>query len=106
MPYKFKIGMYVNELRLPLGDAIATAKEMGADYPWFTNLDEGGHVGKMSDAEADKIAELYEKHDAKMMQLSAGSPFKFIDLVEVSANSIEEHPTLSLIHISEPTRPY
>tara|TARA_B100001750_G_scaffold238365_1_gene244761 strand:+ start:2230 stop:3144 length:915 start_codon:yes stop_codon:yes gene_type:complete len=93
MPYKFKIGMYVNELRLPLGDAIATAKEMGADYPWFTNLDEGGHVGKMSDAEADKIAELYEKHDAKMMQLSAGSPFKFIDLVEVSANSIEEHPT-------------
>jgi len=92
MSYEFKLGMFINELRLPLDEALATVKEMGVEYPWFSNLIDGRHVGEMSDAEADEVASLYEKHGLKMMQLSAGSPFKFVDLVEVTEESLADHP--------------
>ena len=33
--YRFKLGMYLPELRLPFDEALAQAKDIGAEYVWF-----------------------------------------------------------------------
>ena len=43
--------MFLNELQLPFDDALATAKDIGAEYVWFDSLGEGPEIADMSDAQ-------------------------------------------------------
>src|SRR5690349_5585752 len=90
--YRFKLGMYLGELDLPFDEALAKAREIGAEYVWFNQLKGETPVGRMSDAESDRLAERVKRHDLKVFLLNAGNPFKEIHLTDLSAKAPEEHP--------------
>ena len=50
--YRFKLGMYLPELRLPFDEALAKAKDIGAEYVWFNSLPDEPAIAEMSDAES------------------------------------------------------
>ena len=53
--YRFKLGMYLPELRLPFDEALAKAKDIGAEYVWFNSLPDEPPIAEMSDAEIDRM---------------------------------------------------
>ena len=55
-PYRFSTAMFINELQMPLDEALPTAKDIGVDYVWFASLPGRPPVAEMSDAELDEIA--------------------------------------------------
>ena len=91
-PYRFKIGMFLNELKLPFDDALATASDIGVEYVWFTNLADMPPVADFSDAQVDKIGEAVARHGFKLLLISAASPFKFIHLTDLEPESLAENP--------------
>ena len=91
-PYRFKLGMYLPELDLPFDQELAKAKEIGAEYVWFTRLKGETDLGKMSDAEADRMAQRVERHGLKIFLLGAGNPFKQIHLTDLAIDTLEAQP--------------
>ena len=91
-PYRFKIGMCLNELELPWEDALATAKEIGVEYVWFNELVDRPAVADLSDSEVDEIGETVAGHDLKLLLIGAANPFKFIHLTDLATESLPEHP--------------
>jgi sugar phosphate isomerase/epimerase len=89
--YRFKLGMYLGELDLPFDESLAKAKEIGAEYVWFNRLPGETPIGRMSDAEADRMADRVRRHGLKIFLLNAGNPFKEIHLTELSAKSPTDH---------------
>ena len=85
--YRFKLGMFLNELRLPFDEALATARDIGAEYVWFSRLPEGPEIADMSDGELDSMAERVAEHDLKLHLISASNPFKQIHLTDIDADS-------------------
>ena len=55
--YSFKLGMYLPELRLPFDEALAKAKDIGAEYVWFNSLPDEPPIAEMTDAEIDRMGE-------------------------------------------------
>lgn len=90
-PHKFKIGVFLNELQLPLDQGLAEAKSLGVEYVWFSQLPGRPPIAELSDAEIDEIGKKIDEHGLKHMIISAGSPFKFVDLTTVSVESLEDH---------------
>ncbi len=90
--YRFKLGMYLGELDMPFDESLAKAKEIGAESVWFNQLKGETPIGKMTDAEADRMAERVARHGLKIFLLNAGNPFKEIHLTEFSVQTIDEHP--------------
>ncbi len=90
--YRFKLGMYLPELHLPFDDALATAKEIGAEYVWFNRLLNEPPIAQMSDIEVDRMAERVVRHNLKLFLISAGNPFKQIHLSNLSLETMGEHP--------------
>ena len=86
-PYRFKLGMFLNELRLPLDEALATAKDIGVEYVWFSRIPGGPEIADMSDRQVDELAEKVEKNGLSLFLISASSPFKGIHLTEMDADS-------------------
>ena len=82
----------MNELELPLDEALEAAKDIGVDYVWFTELRDRPQVAEMTDAEVDKLAEKIAAHGLEQMLISAGSPFKFTHLTDLDADGLPEHP--------------
>ncbi len=89
--YKFRTAMFINELQMPLEEALATAKDIGVEYVWFTALPGRPPVAEMSDAELDGIARQVDDNGLRLMMISAASPFKFIHLTDLEADSLAEH---------------
>ena len=85
--YRFELGMFLDELRLPFDDALTTARAIGADYVWFLNGPNGTEVAEMGDAEIDGIAERVAERDLRLLLISASSPFKQLHLTDVDAAS-------------------
>jgi len=90
--YRFKIGMYLPELQLPFDQALDKCKQIGAEYIWFNQLAGETDVGRMSDAEADRMAERVARRNLKIFLLNAGNPFKEIHLTDLDRKTMDEHP--------------
>ena len=88
--HKFKTGMFLNELQLPLDEGLAVAKDLGVEYVWFSSLVDRPPIAEMSDDEIDEIGKKIEARGLKHMIVSAGSPFKSIDLTTLSVDSFED----------------
>ena len=87
--YRFKLGMFLNELQLPFDEALAVASEIGAEYVWFAQLPDEPPIAEITDDAVDRIAERVAEHDLKLFLVSAASPFKQIHLTEIDADSPE-----------------
>ena len=90
--YRFKLGMYLPELRLPFDEALAKAKEIGAEYVWFNSLSDEPPIAEMSDAEVDRMGDRVVRHGLNIFLLSAGNPFKQIHLTDLSLETMPDHP--------------
>ena len=88
--HKFKTGMFLNELQLPLDEGLAVAKDLGVEYVWFSSLVDRPPIAEMSDDEIEEIGKKIEARGLKHMIVSAGSPFKSIDLTTLSVDSFED----------------
>jgi sugar phosphate isomerase/epimerase len=84
--------MYLGELDLPFDESLAKAREIGAESVWFNVLKGETPIGKMTDAEADRMAERVARHGLTIFLFNAGNPFKEIHLTEFSLQTIDEHP--------------
>ncbi len=89
--HTFKLGIFLNEVQLPLDQGLEEANELGVDFVWFTGLPEMPPVADLSDSEADDIQRRVEAAGLEQMKVSAGSPFKFVDLTEVTVDTLEDH---------------
>ena len=90
--YRFKLGMRLNELGTPFDAALASAKEIGAEYVWFDQLPGEPAIAEMSDTDVDRMGERVARHGLKPFMISAGSPFKFIHLTDLDPESLLGHP--------------
>ena len=89
--HTFRLGMFLNELRLPLEEGLDLAQELGIDYVWFGNVMGRPPVAELSDDEIDAIGESITGRGLKLMVAAAGNPFKMIDLTTVTADALEQH---------------
>ena len=89
--HRFEIGMYLDELQLPMDQALATASEIGAEYLWFTGLKGMPPIADFSDANVDKLGEGLARNGLKLLFVCAGSPFKEVHLAELEAGKLMEH---------------
>ena len=92
MTYQFKPGMFLNELRMPFDDALATAKDIGVEYVWFDHLLDEAELADMTDAQIDDMAGRVERHGLKISLIAPRSPFKQIHLTDMSTDSAEDNP--------------
>ena len=90
--YRFKLGMYLPELRLPFDEALAKAKAIGAEYVWFNNLPDEPPIAEMSDAEIDRMGERVAQHGLEIFLIGASNPFKQIHLTDLDLDTLETHP--------------
>ena len=89
--HKFKLGIFLNELQLPLDEGLEEANELGVEFVWFSQLPGKPPIADLSDAEADDVQRRIEAAGLEHMKVSAGSPFKFLDLTEVTVDTLEDH---------------
>ena len=90
--YQFKLGMYLPELGLPFDEALAKAKEIGADYVWINQLSDEPPIAEMSDTEVDRMAERVARHGLKIALIGAAAVFKQIHLTDLDLDTMEDHP--------------
>ena len=89
--HTFKLGIFLNELQLPLDEGLEEANELGVEFVWFSQLPGKPPIADLSDAEADDVQRRVEAAGLEHMKVSAGSPFKFLDLTEVTVDTLEDH---------------
>ena len=90
--FHFKLGMYLPELRLPFDEALAKAKEIGAEYVWFNHLSDEIPISQMSDEKVDHMGKRVSQHGLKIFLIGAGNPFKTIHLTDLSLETMADHP--------------
>ena len=91
-PYRFKIGICLNELQLPFEESLATSRDIGAEYIWFNALEDSPPVAELSAAEIDEIGERVAHHRLKFMLVGAGNPFKQVHLTDLDTETMPESP--------------
>ncbi len=100
--YRFKLGIWMSELKLPFEQELDAARDLGAEYVWF----EGARPGKksdipagepciatMSDAEADAMGESIARRGLKLYQICAYRPFHDMRLVGLTKENLLKDPT-------------
>jgi sugar phosphate isomerase/epimerase len=90
--YRFKLCMYLSELRLPFDEALAKAKEIGAEYVWLNRVSDAAPIAHASDADVDDLAARVARHDLKIFLIGAGATFKQIDLSTLKLETLDDHP--------------
>ncbi|MBM3775302.1 MAG: sugar phosphate isomerase/epimerase [Acidobacteria bacterium] len=90
--YRFKLGMYLPELGMQFDEALAKAKEIGAEYVTFNTLPGETPLAQMSDQEVDRMGERVAKHNLIIGMLHCGNPFKQIHLADLELKTLEENP--------------
>ena len=90
--YRFKLGMYLPELRMPFDEALAQAKDIGAKYVWFNSLPDEPPIAEMSDAEIDRMGERVAQHELEIFVIGASNPFKGLHLTDLDLDTLETHP--------------
>ena len=89
--FRFKLGMFLNELQMPLEEGLRTAREIGAEYVWFDSLKDQPNLAAMSDDQIDEIGEQVARNDLKLFMVAAGSPFKKIHLSDLGLDSMNDN---------------
>lgn len=90
---KFKLGMFLPELRLPFEAALETAAGMGIRAIWFDRLDEQARpVAELTGAEINAMANLVDRYGLEIFLLNAGTPFKQIHLADLSLPALRDDP--------------
>ena len=90
--YHFKLGMYLPELGLPFDEALATAKDIGAEYVWFNRVGDETPMAEMSDAEVDRMAARVANAGLKLHLIAVGNSFKQLHLTDVTVDSMQDNP--------------
>lgn len=90
--HQFKMGMYLPELALPFDKALATAKDIGAEYVWFPRLRDETPIAEMSDSEIDRMAARVTSQGLKLHLLAAENTFKKIHLADLDLQTMQDHP--------------
>ena len=90
--YRFKLGMYLPELRLPFDEALSKAKDIGAKYVWFNSLPDEPPIAEMSDAEVDRMGERVAQHGLEIFVIGASNPFKALHLTDLDLGTLETDP--------------
>ena len=89
--HTFRLGMFLNELRLPLDEGLDLAQELAIEYVWFGGVIGRPPVAVLADDEIDAIGNSIAGRGLKLMVAAAGNPFKAIDLTTVTAGALEQH---------------
>ena len=89
--YQFKLGMFLNELKLPFDESLSVASEIGAEYVWFSNVPDMPEIVDMTDSQIDSIAEKVKGHGLNLFLISAANPFKQLHLTDIDAHSIQDN---------------
>ena len=79
--------MFINELKLPFEKSLKVAKDIGAEYVWFSRIPDWPEIAYLTDKQVDNMANLVYKNDLKLLLISASSPFKQIHLTDISEDS-------------------
>jgi sugar phosphate isomerase/epimerase len=90
--YKFKLGIYLPELDLPLDQSLATAREVGAKYVWFNRMKDEPDIETLTNAQVEQIVKRVTSHDLEIFLLNCGNPFKQIHLAELDFKTLADHP--------------
>ena len=90
--YRFKLGMYIGELRLPFAESMAKAKEIGAKYIWYNSSQSTtGQMAEIGDEEIKQMEDLCAQYDLEIFAISPSSCFKQVHLAELEAGKLMEH---------------
>ncbi len=99
--YHFKLGMDLQMSGLPFDDALALAKELGAESGWFGDLrwadgarsaNGGSAQGKLSDAAIDSIGERAARHGIKLFMIGAWGAFSKLHLSDLQLETLPDDP--------------
>lgn len=97
--HRFKLGIWLSELKLPFARELDAARELGAEYVWFEGARPGGEpdmpggepcIATMSDAEADALGESVARRGLKLYQICAYRPFHNTRLVGLTPGKMLE----------------
>lgn len=90
-PHHFEVGIFLDELDLPFDEALRTAKEIGAESVWFARPLATGEkpIAEMSDSEVSDMADRVAHHGLRLLVISAGMPFKLVDLDKIEFHTLE-----------------
>ena len=97
--HRFKLGIWLSELKLPFARELDAARDLGAEYVWFEGARPGGDSGipggepciaTMSDAEADAMGESVARRGLKLYQICAYRPFHNTRLVGLTPDKLLE----------------
>ncbi len=99
--YRFKLGMALHMSGLSFTDALALAKELGAEYGWFADLGwaDGSRSAnsrssqeKLSDAAIDGIGQHAARHGIKLFMIGAAGAFSNLHLSDLRLEALEDDP--------------
>ena len=89
--------MFINELKLPFEKSLKVAKDIGAEYVWFSRIPDWPEIADLTDKQVDDMANLVYKNDLKLLLISASSPFKQIHLTDISEDSPKRNKEYSKV---------
>lgn len=88
----FKLAIWLDEMKLPFDEGLATAKRIGAEYVWFSELPGETPIASMSDAQVDEMGERVARHGLKLFQICAANPFHYIRLADLEPETFQTDP--------------
>lgn len=88
----FKLAIWLDEMKLPFDEGLATAKRIGAEYVWFSELPGETPIASMSDAQVDEMGERVARHRLKLFQICAANPFHYIRLADLEPETFQTDP--------------
>ncbi len=91
--YRFKLGMSIHELRMPLEDALALAKDLGMEYVRFNRLQWEPEIADLTDEEIDNLGNRIARFGLKLHSISPGAPFKEIHLSNLNLETLQDDPS-------------
>jgi len=90
--YRFKMGMFLNELGMSFDQSLAVAKDIGAEYVWFDRIPGEGPIDEMSDVEVCRIKEKLDNYGLKIALVSTAPPFKQMHLTDLKLDTLQDNP--------------
>ena len=91
--YRFKLGMYLSELKMPFDEAVAKASDIGAEYVYIDfPMDGLPPVSEITDEQVDDVAKKVKSHGLKICLVGTPDLFKQVHLSDLELENMEDHP--------------
>ena len=95
-PYRFKLAMWIDELRdrdeLTLEQELEVARDIGIEHVWFHHVPGETPIPEMSDAKVDRMGERVARYGRKLLMISAWIPFHNLPLLDLDVKTMTRHP--------------